>query len=139
MREQNLRVATQLFLEQGYGSTSIESVAARAGVSKRTFYDRFDDKEALFTAVVHGIIEAIRPPASVPLLAGANLPEILRRLAGLILTAALSPQAIALHRLVMGESTASRNLRALWRTTAVKPRQSRSSAGCSSGNCRRSN
>jgi TetR/AcrR family transcriptional regulator, mexJK operon transcriptional repressor len=105
LREQILRVATQLFLEQGYGSTSIEAVAARAGVSKRTFYDRFEDKAALFAAVVHGIIEAIRPPANVPLLAGSNLPEILRRLARLILKAALSPQAIALHRLVTGESS----------------------------------
>jgi TetR/AcrR family transcriptional repressor of mexJK operon len=105
LRERILHVATELFLEQGYGSTSIESVAARAGVSKRTFYDRFDDKAALFAAVVHYIIEHIRPPADVPLLAGASLPEILRRLAGLILKAALSPQAIALHRLVTGESS----------------------------------
>jgi AcrR family transcriptional regulator len=104
LREQILRVATDLFLEQGYGSTSIESVAAVAGVSKRTFYDRFEDKAALFAAVVHRIIDHIRPPANVPLLAGASLPDILRRLAGLILTAALSPQAIALHRLVTGES-----------------------------------
>jgi len=104
LREQILHAATELFLAQGYGSTSIESVAARAGVSKRTFYDRFEDKAGLFAAVVHRIIDHIRPPANVPLLAGANLPEILRRLAGLILTAALSPQAIALHRLVTGES-----------------------------------
>jgi TetR/AcrR family transcriptional regulator, mexJK operon transcriptional repressor len=105
LREQILQVATQLFLKEGYGSTSIESVAARAGVSKRTFYDRFDDKAALFAAVVHYIIEHIRPPADVPLLAGASLPEILQRLAGLILKAALSPQALALHRLVTGESS----------------------------------
>jgi TetR/AcrR family transcriptional repressor of mexJK operon len=104
LRERILQVATELFLEQGYGSTSIESVASRAGVSKRTFYDRFDDKPALFAAVVHFIIEHIRPPADVPLLAGASLPHILRRLAGLILQAALSPQAIALHRLITGES-----------------------------------
>ena len=57
VRAQILEVATDLFLEQGYGSTSIEAVAARAGVSKRTFYDRFDDKAALFAAVVHRIIE----------------------------------------------------------------------------------
>jgi AcrR family transcriptional regulator len=105
LRDRILRVATELFLEQGYGSTSIEAVAARAGVSKRTFYDRFDDKAALFAAVVHYIIEHIRPPADVPLLAGASLPEILQRLAGLILKAALSPQALALHRLVTGESS----------------------------------
>jgi TetR/AcrR family transcriptional regulator, mexJK operon transcriptional repressor len=105
LRDRILQVATELFLEEGYGSTSIEAVASRAGISKRTFYDRFDDKAALFAAVVHYIIEHIRPPADVPLLAGASLPEILRRLAGLILKAALSSQAIALHRLVTGESS----------------------------------
>jgi TetR/AcrR family transcriptional regulator, mexJK operon transcriptional repressor len=105
LRERILKAATELFLDAGYGSTSIESVAARAGISKRTFYDRFEDKAALFAAVVHRIIEQIRPPESVPLLVGASLPEILQRLAGLILRAALSPQAIALHRLVTGESS----------------------------------
>ncbi len=105
LRQRILQVATELFLEHGYGSTSIEAVAALAGVSKRTFYDRFDHKAALFAAVVHHIIEHIRPPADVPLLAGASLPEILQRLAGLILRAALSPQALALHRLVTGESS----------------------------------
>jgi TetR/AcrR family transcriptional repressor of mexJK operon len=105
LRERILKVATDLFLDEGYGATSIESVAARAGISKRTFYDRFEDKAALFAAVVHRIIEQIRPPATVPLLAGASLAEILQRLAGLILRAALSPQALALHRLVTGESS----------------------------------
>jgi TetR/AcrR family transcriptional repressor of mexJK operon len=105
LRDRILQVATELFLEEGYGSTSIDAVAARAGVSKRTFYHRFDDKAVLFAAVVHYIIERIRPPADVPLLAGASLPQILQRLAGLILGAALSPQALALHRLVTGESS----------------------------------
>jgi len=102
--ERILDVATELFLSEGYGATSIEAVAARAGISKRTFYHRFDGKAALFAAVVHRIIERIRPPASVPLLEGATLPEILKRLAGFILDAALSPQAIALHRLITAES-----------------------------------
>ena len=104
LRQRILEVATELFLAEGYGSTSIEAVAARAGISKRTFYHRFDDKSALFAAVVHEIIEQIRPPAGVPLIEGATLPDILRRLAGLIVRAALLPQAIALHRLVMAES-----------------------------------
>jgi TetR/AcrR family transcriptional regulator, mexJK operon transcriptional repressor len=110
LRERILEVATQLFLAEGYGSTSIEAVAERAGVSKRTFYHRFDDKAALFAAVVHRIIEQIRPPPDVPLLEGSSLHDILRRLAGLILRAALSPQAIALHRLVTAESVRFPNL-----------------------------
>jgi AcrR family transcriptional regulator len=110
LRDRILEAATELFLTEGYGSTSIEAVAGRAGISKRTFYHRFDDKAALFAAVVHRIIEQIRPPAEMPLLKGATLHEILRRLAGFILRAALSPQAIALHRLVTAESTRFPNL-----------------------------
>jgi len=110
LRDRILEAATELFLTEGYGATSIEAVTTRAGVSKRTFYHRFDDKAALFAAVVHRIIEQIRPPASVPLLEGANLQEILQRLAGLILRAALAPRAVALHRLVTAESQRFPNL-----------------------------
>jgi TetR/AcrR family transcriptional regulator, mexJK operon transcriptional repressor len=110
LRDRILEVATELFLSEGYGATSIEAVAQRAGISKRTFYHRFDNKAALFAAVVHRIIEHIRPPPEVPLLEGATLHEILRRLAGLILQAALSPQAIALHRLITAESRRFPNL-----------------------------
>lgn len=104
LRGRILEVATELFLAQGYGSTTIEAVAARAVISKRTLYHRFEDKAALFAAVVHEIIQQIRPPAGVPLIVGATLRDVLRRLAGMILHAALSPQAISLHRLVMAES-----------------------------------
>jgi TetR/AcrR family transcriptional repressor of mexJK operon len=104
LRERILEVATELFLAEGYGITSIEAVAERAGISKRTFYHRFDNKAALFAAVVHRIIKQIRPPPGVPLLEGLSLHSILRRLAGLILRAALSPRAIALHRLLIAES-----------------------------------
>jgi AcrR family transcriptional regulator len=110
LRDRILEVATDLFLTEGYGSTSIEAVAGRARISKRTFYHRFDDKAALFAAVVHRIIEQIRPPPEVPLLEGATLQQILRRLAGLILRAALSTQAIALHRLITAESVRFPNL-----------------------------
>jgi AcrR family transcriptional regulator len=102
--ERILEVATELFLADGYGSTTIEAVAGRAGISKRTFYHRFNDKAALFAAVVHRIIEQLRPPPGVPLVEGATLHDVLRRLAGLILRAALSPRALALHRLVTAES-----------------------------------
>jgi TetR/AcrR family transcriptional repressor of mexJK operon len=102
--ERILDAATQLFLSVGYGATSIEAVARRARISKRTFYHRFADKPALFGAVVHRIIDRLRPPADVPLLDGASLPEILERLAAIILRGALSTQAVALHRLVVAES-----------------------------------
>jgi len=104
LRERILSAATELFLAEGYGSTSIEAVAARARISKRTLYDRFEDKAALFAAAVHGVIAHIRPPPHVPLIEGASLSEMLHRLAQFILNAALAPQALALYRLVHAEA-----------------------------------
>lgn len=97
--------ASELFFALGYGATTIEAVAKRARVSKRTFYHRFKDKEALFSAVVQRTIERLRPPPDVPLLPGASLPEMLRGLAELVLRAALSPPAVQLHRLIVAESS----------------------------------
>jgi TetR/AcrR family transcriptional repressor of mexJK operon len=104
LRERILSAATELFLAEGFGSTSIEAVAARARISKRTLYDRFEDKAALFAAAVHGVIAHIRPPPDVPLIEGASLSEMLHRLAQFILNAALAPQALALYRLVHAEA-----------------------------------
>jgi AcrR family transcriptional regulator len=99
-----LDAATDLFFARGYGATSIEAVAQRAHISKRTFYHRFEDKATLFGAVLHRIVEGLRPPPAMPIVAGARLAEVLRRLAGLILHAAVTPHALALHRLIVGES-----------------------------------
>ena len=99
-----LDAATDLFLTHGFGATSIEAVAQRVRISKRTFYHRFKDKPALFAAVVHRIIEGLRSRAGVPQIEGADLQTMLEQLATLILRAALSPQAIAVHRLIVGES-----------------------------------
>jgi AcrR family transcriptional regulator len=99
-----LDAATEMFLANGFGATSIDAVALRLRMSKRTFYARFPDKEALFAAVVHRIIQRLRPAANIPLIEGADLETILERLAAIILGAALSPQAIALHRLIVAES-----------------------------------
>jgi len=101
--ERIVDAATHLFLAHGYGATSIEAVARRARISKRTFYHRFDDKPALFVAVVHRIIDRLRSPADVERLVG-DLPEVLLRLARFILRAALLPQAVALNRMLVAES-----------------------------------
>jgi len=98
-----LEIATELFLAEGYGGTTIELVAKQALVSKRTFYHRFPDKPALFGAVVHRIIDRLRPADVSGLFAGSALEEILTRLARAILRAALHPQALALHRVILAE------------------------------------
>ena len=100
-----LEAATELFLGNGYGVTSIEAIARRARISKRTFYSRFRDKAELFGAVVHRVVERLRPPDDARLFEGGALEEILLRLAQAILQAALTAEALALHRLVVAEAT----------------------------------
>ncbi len=50
--EMILSGAMQEFLENGYAGTSMDRVAATAGVSKATVYSHFNDKEGLFAALV---------------------------------------------------------------------------------------
>ncbi len=104
IRERILDSATELFLTEGYGATSIEAIAKRAGISKRTFYHRFDDKADLFGAVVHRLIARLRPAQTAPLFKGGTLEDILGRLARVILRAALAPQVLALHRMIVSEA-----------------------------------
>jgi len=44
--------ATDLFTHSGYGAVSMDAIAARAGVSKRTVYSHFPGKDVLFAAVM---------------------------------------------------------------------------------------
>ncbi|WP_244830108.1 TetR/AcrR family transcriptional regulator [Caballeronia sp. TF1N1] len=45
--------AVEEFIASGYDATSMDRIAARAGVSKRTVYNHFDGKDALFAAILH--------------------------------------------------------------------------------------
>jgi AcrR family transcriptional regulator len=47
--------ARELFAQAGYDATSIETVLERSGVSRGALYHHFEDKEALFTAVLEAI------------------------------------------------------------------------------------
>jgi TetR/AcrR family transcriptional repressor of mexJK operon len=99
-----LNVAETLFLGHGFGATSIEAVAKRAGISKRTFYHRFPGKERLFEAVVRRLIDRWLPPFDTELLSPPSLADGLRGSAEHMLRIALTPEALALHRLVIHEA-----------------------------------
>jgi AcrR family transcriptional regulator len=51
-REQLRDVGRALFAEKGFEATSIEEIAARAGVSKPMVYEHFGGKEGLYAVVV---------------------------------------------------------------------------------------
>ncbi len=57
-RDAIVRAAAKLFLESGYGETSMDAIAAAAEVSKRTVYSYFSGKDVLFEAVMTDVCES---------------------------------------------------------------------------------
>ncbi len=51
-----VKAASELFLNKGYGSVSMDEIAGRAKVSKRTVYNHFSAKEVLLLKlpIIHG-------------------------------------------------------------------------------------
>ena len=56
-RMRMLEAMGEAVAEKGYVSTSVADVIKRAGVSRETFYEQFDDKEACFLAAYDTIVE----------------------------------------------------------------------------------
>ena len=102
--------ARTLFLHKGYAGTTMEEIAALAGVTKRTVYNNYADKDALFTRIVTDVIayaeefaRALREEFTVGITAGnldSSLDDLGRRLAlGIV-----RPEVIALRRLLIREA-----------------------------------
>jgi len=58
-REQLLDVGRKLFAERGFDGTSVEEIAATAGVSKPVVYEHFGGKEGLYAVVVDREIRSL--------------------------------------------------------------------------------
>ncbi len=100
--------AATLFLEKGYQGTTMDEIAAAAGVSKQTIYTHFASKEELFADLVLGnadrvdafavAIENTRVPAR------EDLEGALRLLARRYVRFVIRPEVLRLRRLVIGEA-----------------------------------
>ncbi len=98
-----LTAGQQVFLECGYAAASMDAVAVRANVSKATIYAYFDNKRALFEAVIGGRCVAALSEFTVPQQHG-DARAVLTDLALQVLKRQLAPEALALHRVVLGEA-----------------------------------
>jgi AcrR family transcriptional regulator len=114
------RAALQVFARQGYSRTSVDTIAEQAGVSKRTIYDYYGDKQRLFLAVVEETMTA-QAEAFERLLAGTlgavdDLRTALVAFGREFATAiARSPERAAVMRLMIAESGHFPALLRTWR------------------------
>lgn len=102
-----VEAATGLFLQHGYPGTSMDQIAAAAGVSKPTVYRFFADKEQLFTEIVLGTLDQAGQPFRDRLAALAGTTRLtgdLRQVARDYLATVIQPPVLQLRRLVIGAS-----------------------------------
>ena len=105
-----LDAARTLFLRDGYAATTMERIAAEAGVAKRTAHYQYPEKEALFNEIVLGVIafaEGFARELREEFARGVAPRALRRSLHDLGQRHALTmvqPEVIALRRLVIAES-----------------------------------
>jgi AcrR family transcriptional regulator len=105
-RAQVMDAAVQLFLANGFDQTSMDAIAARAGVSKTTVYAHYTDKLALFTAVVERSAQALAVDLDETRLpAGQDAEARLMQLLLTVLEATTAPEFLAFLRVMISENT----------------------------------
>jgi AcrR family transcriptional regulator len=103
-----IEAATAAFLRGGYRGTSMDEIAAAAGVSKQTVYKQFSDKESLFSAIVRATVDEASTPVSEEvrrLEDTGDLAADLRDLARRQLEMVMQPRILQLRRLVISEAS----------------------------------
>jgi len=102
-----LAAARELFLRDGYAGTTIEAIAASAGVSKATVYSNFADKDALFVElleVVTGEAGGILRSATAGLEGDGPLRDRFLAVAGVLVRGVLRPEVVSLRRLAISQA-----------------------------------
>jgi AcrR family transcriptional regulator len=116
-REQIALAARKLFLSCGYSGTSMDAVTAEAGVSKQTLYAYFPTKQDLVISIVSDQLAQLTfdRPEDTTMASLADLRELMVYFSVALTDVLMTPDAIALLRLLLGEAFRVPELRELVR------------------------
>src|SRR5215469_9351202 len=116
--------ALVLFARDGYERTSVDAIAAEAGVSKRTVYSHYGDKENLFLLVLRETYDAMRD--RVRDIVDRNLGDVedVRQaltacIREIVRTITRAPERATLVRLVISEAPHFPAILDLWRGRGI--------------------
>ncbi|MGA4541662.1 TetR/AcrR family transcriptional regulator [Uniformispora flossi] len=110
--------AKEVFLRQGFTDTSVDVVAAEAGVSKQTVYNHFGDKTNLFTAVIETAQQDTASIAEERFAAffreSGDMEADLRAAARIWTDMVLAPEVSGLRRVIIAEQWRHPEIAAEW-------------------------
>jgi AcrR family transcriptional regulator len=105
-RDTILRIAGQVFLSHGYEQSSMDEIALQAGVARRTLYNQFGSKKALFDATMAQMWDGMQLDAVIGATSDVQPPEeVLYTIGQTIASFWSPPEAVAFMRLVIWESS----------------------------------
>lgn len=96
--------ARRAFLARGFEAASMDHIALLAGVSKRTVYNRFRSKEALFAAAINESCRRLVPTDVEDIEAHLPAEEFIGRMARGIVRGIFTEESIALRRIATFEA-----------------------------------
>jgi AcrR family transcriptional regulator len=111
-RQQILDGAKRVFLKLGFEAASMNDITQEAGVSKGTIYVYFDDKEALFAALIDRERSSILARVGATLDGDGPLAEVLHEYGTTLTRQLTAPQVIRAQRMVLGVAERMPNLAA---------------------------
>lgn len=109
-----LEAAKSLFMRNGYEGSSMDAIAAEAGVSKLTVYSHFTDKETLFACAVEAKCEEQLPPLYFELRTDTPIDTVLLAIGRGFNTLINSDESIAMMRLVTTQAAQNPQLSQLF-------------------------
>jgi len=116
-----VEAAEKLFLENGFGATSMDAIAVEAGASKRTVYNHFPSKDELFRTVLERLYGlSLNNPEGMPA-PGGPVETALEILAWRILSHIGEPRVRAMLRLVISESARFPEIAQIYTRTGKDP------------------
>lgn len=103
-RQAIVAAATAAFFDKGFAASSIEQIAADAGVSKVTVYNHFGDKRGLFVAAVETQCETMRGHFSIGEIPKGSLRERLTAIGEAMVAFLSRPEMVQFERRIAAET-----------------------------------
>jgi AcrR family transcriptional regulator len=116
-----IRAAQEVFVNKGFEATSLEAVAAHAGVSKLTIYNHFGGKDDLFAAALNDKCNRFMHPDAIRTAGYGSTRDGLVQIGRAFLALILDREVLQMHRVVMAESVNHPHVAALFFAKAVEP------------------
>ena len=99
-----LAAAKHLFLKNGYADTTMDAIAAKAGMTKQTVYSYYSNKEELFTQIIIALCNKQPPSETKALPTNSTFQDLLEVVGLKMLELITSSEVLATTRLVISES-----------------------------------